>query len=182
MPPKSGKKNPARSRAKPKPLDEVVPPPSPPRKRKTQPKKKSGTHESGSESEGENKLEEAENRIEYALDSHLQMKLCLIKLHCSWTDELCLLMIAEITNSEIIKQGLFPAPGTKAAPSNKTGKNDYRWELCVAVFSEHPEYTDVFVEVAKNPERKKSWTLKMKNKLAASVHLFLGLYSFTHSP
>jgi hypothetical protein len=92
------------------------------------------------------------------------------------------LLITEITNSDIIRQGLFPATGTKTGPSNKNGKNDYRWELCVALFSEHPKYKDIFPEVAANPDRKKAWTLKMKNKIAMLVnHLLSKLPAYSHS-
>jgi hypothetical protein len=52
-------------------------------------------------------------------------------------------MIAEITNKDTIKQGLFPAPGTKNAPSNKTGKTEYHWDLCMALFSDHNNYKAV---------------------------------------
>ena len=80
------------------------------------------------------------------------------------------MLIAEITNSAVIKQGLFSAPGSKLQLSNTAVKNDYLWMLCEAVFEEHPDYK-VFPKIQSNAERKKSWTLKMKNKLAASVSL-----------
>ncbi|KAF8226580.1 hypothetical protein L208DRAFT_1380137 [Tricholoma matsutake] len=40
----------------------------------------------------------------------------------------------------VIKQGLFPASGTKSQLSNTAVKNDYLWMLCEAVFEEHPNY------------------------------------------
>jgi len=86
-------------------------------------------------------------------------------------NELSHLLIAKITNSAVIKQGLFPAPGTKSQPSNTAMKNDYFWMLYEAVFEEHPDYEKVFLKIQSNVEHKKSWTLKMKNKLAASGSL-----------
>ncbi|KAF8237249.1 hypothetical protein L208DRAFT_1375666 [Tricholoma matsutake] len=84
-------------------------------------------------------------------------------------NELSHSLITEITNSAIIKQGLFPAPGTKSQPSNTAVKNDYLWMLCEAVFEEHPDYEKVFPKIQSNAEHKKSWTLKMKNKLAWAI-------------
>jgi hypothetical protein len=63
------KRNSTRVCTKPKALDEIVLPPSPLRKRKSQPKKKAAqAEESGSEADGP---EEAENHIEYAPNPHL---------------------------------------------------------------------------------------------------------------
>lgn len=78
----------------------------------------------------------------------------------------------EITNDAIIKQGLFPAPGTKTEASNTKAKGNYCWDLCKAVFEDHPEYKEVFSDALADVGLQKIWGLKIKNKLAASVFLW----------
>jgi hypothetical protein len=147
----------ARTRTAPKKPDEVVPPPQ------KNSRKKKATQASPVD-------DDEEYRIECVPSLCHSLSLGFTDPN-RWTNELSHSLIAEITNSAVIKQGLFPAPGTKSQPSNTAVKNDYLWMLCEAVFEEHPDYEKVFPKIQSNAERKKSWTLKMKNKLAASVSL-----------
>jgi len=87
----------------------------------------------------------------------------LIKLCCSWTNDLCSTLISAITDDTEIKQGLFPSPGANPRTGGKT-KATYHWALCVLLFAEHEDYKEVFARLT-TPKQKQTWANKIKNKL-----------------
>ncbi len=82
-----------------------------------------------------------------------------------WTDDLCCQMVSIITDEPIIKQGLFPQPGTKLTDSNKLGKGEYRWMVADALFKDHLITEKHWPKIAESAARHKAWDGKVKNKL-----------------
>ena len=86
-------------------------------------------------------------------------------IHISWRDpSLTWAFIAAITNDPLIKQGLFPSPGTNVSTSKGGGKpkTDHHYMVTVAIFGEHDVYKDTF-KLAKGPKEKAVWGKKVKN-------------------
>jgi len=86
-----------------------------------------------------------------------------------------------LTNSAIIKQGLFPAPGTKSQLSNTAVKNDYLWMLCEAVFEKHPDYEEVFPKIQSNAEHKRVGPLRWKISLLCQYLCQIPLLKLTQN-
>ena len=66
-------------------------------------------------------------------------------IHISWRDpSLTWAFIAAITNDPLIKQGLFPSPGTNVSTSKGGGKpkTNHHYMVTVAIFGEHNVYKD----------------------------------------
>ncbi|KAF7965124.1 hypothetical protein HWV62_45549, partial [Athelia sp. TMB] len=84
------------------------------------------------------------------------------------------LLITHITDDRVIKQALFPSPGSSASYAKGGGKpkTEYHWMLAKLLFTGHKSYGDAFRIALECKENKrgaclrKLWSNKIKNRLA----------------
>ncbi|THU86875.1 hypothetical protein K435DRAFT_804763 [Dendrothele bispora CBS 962.96] len=89
-----------------------------------------------------------------------------------WDDDLIDSMVSAITDDSVIKQGLFPSPGTvvydkhgNQIKSNSKPKSEYHWLLAKAIFENHSKYGDSFKAASHTAGEQAWWKNKIKNKL-----------------
>ena len=92
----------------------------------------------------------------------------------SWKDvALSEALISAITNDPMIKQALFPSPGSNVSGSKGGGKpkTDFHWQLCQILFTDHETYglalrkAEECTVVKKRAAWKRTWGIKIKNRL-----------------
>jgi len=93
----------------------------------------------------------------------------------SWKDvALSETFISAITNDgPMIKQALFPSPGSNVSGSKGGGKPkmDFHWQLCQILFTDHKTYGPALHKaegctvVKKWAALKRTWGIKIKNRL-----------------
>jgi len=92
----------------------------------------------------------------------------------SWKDvALSEALISVITNNLMIKQALFPSPGSNVSGSKGGGKPkmDFHWQLCQILFTDHETYRLALCKaeectiVKKRAAWKRTWGIKIKNCL-----------------
>ena len=92
----------------------------------------------------------------------------------SWKDvALSEALISAITNDPMIKQALFPSPGSNVSGSKGGGKpkTDFHWQLCQILFTDHEVYrlalhkAEECTIVKKRAAWKRTWVIKIKNRL-----------------
>ncbi|KAJ6527138.1 hypothetical protein B0H19DRAFT_1335159 [Mycena capillaripes] len=86
-----------------------------------------------------------------------------------WTDDLTFAMITAIESDEEIRDGLFPGVGAIKRTGGKP-KTHFYYKVAVALFAEHPLYTDVFAidpeqKAALRSQQRKLGIEKIKNKI-----------------
>ncbi|KAF9441230.1 hypothetical protein P691DRAFT_684643, partial [Macrolepiota fuliginosa MF-IS2] len=84
-------------------------------------------------------------------------------------NELSFSLLTKICEDHNIKQVLYPplGPQPTMANSGATWKSEAHWLLCVALFTNHPQYQDVFSHVdPKKKGIKVNWANKIKNWLS----------------
>ncbi|KIM82048.1 hypothetical protein PILCRDRAFT_8279 [Piloderma croceum F 1598] len=82
-------------------------------------------------------------------------------------------LISAITNDPMIKQALFPSPGSNVSGSKGGGKpkTDFHWQLCQILFTNHETYglalckAEECTIVKKRAAWKRTWGIKIKNRL-----------------
>lgn len=79
-------------------------------------------------------------------------------------------LLTVITDTEEIKNALFPPTGGNSSTQNGGGKKktDHHWTIAKKVFTVHPEYGAVFMRALDPSEKglQKMWKAKIKNRLA----------------
>ena len=73
-------------------------------------------------------------------------------------------LISAITDNEVIRQVLFPAPGGDTMKSKSRPKADTQYEVAKVIFVEHPAYKDAFAQATAAAE-KREWGTKVKNRI-----------------
>ncbi|KAL0056819.1 hypothetical protein AAF712_016568 [Marasmius tenuissimus] len=84
-----------------------------------------------------------------------------------WSDvSLSEAIVSAIISNSVIKQVLYPSPGSNASTANGGGMKKTEAQQMVAeeVFGEHPVYKEAFTK-AKTPKQKEKWSLRIKNRL-----------------
>ncbi|TBU27894.1 hypothetical protein BD311DRAFT_362035 [Dichomitus squalens] len=88
--------------------------------------------------------------------------------------KLSLSLMAAITDDKEIETALFPKVGPNQSTQNGGGKpkTDHYWELCKALFTDHPEHGATFALALKGGKRERGpWTTKIKNRLRRMVEI-----------
>lgn len=108
----------------------------------------------------------------------------------SWSIiELSESLITLVTDDRVIKQALFPSPGSNTS-SSKGGvkpKMEYHWILAKLLFTDHEKYGKAFQrmeeckEVRQAANLRRIWGSKIKNQLVKYVVLLLKAVSLTNS-
>jgi hypothetical protein len=110
-------------------------------------KKKSSPHHGKSSSEESGDEENEDIKFEYAASISPSLYCIFNEYLPSWSDEdHSWSLISAITDNSVIKEGLFPSPGSNV-PTSKGGgkpKTDHQYALAVALFSMHPKYANAF--------------------------------------
>ncbi|KAJ8092396.1 hypothetical protein PM082_023851 [Marasmius tenuissimus] len=96
-----------------------------------------------------------------------------LKVRVNWNIEICQAIVATILENQTVRQKLYPSPGPNPSAIEGGGmkKSEAHWEICVAIFTDHEEYGDVFKAALKAQsardikKHREPWTRAIKGQL-----------------